>query len=536
MSTQLSDSTVRLTARETADSEPGTGGTSGGRRSTTWQLYVALALGSLVLAALSLLYPSTPSYDPWGWLLWGREILHLDLNTQGANSFKPLPVLFTMPLSLFGRAQPDLWLVIARAGAIFGIAMAFKLAARITIWFGASPAGREGAARWIAYGPAIVAGLVAAVSLLLSTDLVRDVMLGYSESMAVGLMLLAIDRHLDDKPRQAFFVGFFAALDRPEIWPFWGLYGLYLWRRDPGAFKLVLGLFALVPLLWFGPEYWGSGQFFRGVQHALHPQLVEATYTKCPFCTEMSHASHVVLTRVKIVAGLTALGAAIAVGRAMRRRTADLGAAVREQAHRPEGIVLVLAVTSLLWFLEISTMTQMGFGGNQRYLIMGGALVVVVGGVGWGLAAWKLGELLGRRSRPAGAAAAAVIVAAAFFFLPGWVGAALKASKLNRALHYQAHLRQDLEGIIHRAGGAAAVVACGKVETENYQVQMVAWYLNLKGIQVSDEMPPAVARTQANVILQTRDTGTAWLLPAIPGGVHYTTITDGTFNLYERCR
>jgi hypothetical protein len=537
VSTQLSGAA----APPTEPAPPAAGhppaGSADGTRSTSWRLYAALALGSLVLAALSLLYPSTPSYDPWGWLLWGREILHLDLNTRGANSFKPLPVLFTLPFALFGKAQPDLWLVLARAGALFGLAMAFKLAASITIWFGAGPAGRRGAARWVAYGPAILAGVVAAVSLLLSTDFVRDVSLGYSEGMAVGLMLLAIDRHLDDKPRQAFIVGFFPALDRPEIWPFWGLYGLYLWRRDPGARKLVLSLFALVPVLWFGTEYWGSGQFFRGVNHALHPQSGQATYKRCPFCSEMKQASQVVLSRVKLVAGLTALGAAFAVWRALRRRKADLRAAVREQAHRPEGIVLVLAITALLWFIEISTMTQMGFGGNQRYLIMGGALVVVVGGVGWGVAAWKLGELLGRWSRPTGGAAAAVAIAAAvFLLLPSWVGVALKAGKLNRALHYQAALRQDLGAIVQRAGGAKAVLACGKVETENYQVQMVAWYLGVPGIEVSDEMPPAVAMQAANVILQTRKSGTAGLRPLIPAGVRYTEITDGAFNLYERCR
>jgi hypothetical protein len=30
----------------------------------------------LALAGLSLLLPSEPSYDPFAWLVWGREILH----------------------------------------------------------------------------------------------------------------------------------------------------------------------------------------------------------------------------------------------------------------------------------------------------------------------------------------------------------------------------------------------------------------------------------------------------------------------------
>ena len=35
----------------------------------------------LALAALSMLGPFAPTYDPWAWIIWGREILHLDLST-----------------------------------------------------------------------------------------------------------------------------------------------------------------------------------------------------------------------------------------------------------------------------------------------------------------------------------------------------------------------------------------------------------------------------------------------------------------------
>ena len=537
----MSASTASLTAFAPPDAERPAAGAPGGTRSTSWRLYLALALGSLALGSLSLLYPSTPSYDPWGWLLWGREILHLKLNTVGANSFKPLPVIFTLPFALFGKAQPDLWLAVGRSGAFFAVAMAFKLAARLTLWFGTGAGGRRGVSRAISYGPAVLAGGIAALSMLISPEYIRDAALGYSECLGAGIVLLAIDRHLDDKPRQAFLLGVIPALDRPEIWAFWGPYGLYLCRRDPGARKLVVALFVLVPCLWFLPELWGSGHLFRGVTRALHPRKGAATFTKCPFCTEMKAASQISLSRVKIVTALTAVGAAIAIWRALRRRTTGIGAAVREQSHRPEGIVLVLAVVAILWFLEISAMTQYGFSGNQRYLIIGGALVVVLGGVGWGLAAWKLGELLGRWIRPAPGAAVAVVAATALFLvLPNWVGTHFKAHKLDHALRYQAELRQDLTKIIRRAGGAKAVVACGSIETENYQVPMVAWYLNLESVDVSDQMPDSIAGQPSppdpNVILQARDTGTARLEPKIPTNEHYTEIRQRTFRLYEHCK
>jgi hypothetical protein len=98
---------------------------------TTGRLYLALTAAALTLAALSLLLPSTPSYDPWSWLIWGRQIIHLDLQTTGGPSWKPLPVLFTTIFAPFGSAQPDLLLVLSRAGALMAIAMTFRIAWRI---------------------------------------------------------------------------------------------------------------------------------------------------------------------------------------------------------------------------------------------------------------------------------------------------------------------------------------------------------------------------------------------------------------------
>jgi hypothetical protein len=508
-----------------------------GGRSTSWRLYAAIAFGSLAFGALSLLYPSTPSYDPWGWLLWGREILHANLNTVGANTFKPLPVLFTLPFALLGKAQPDLWLVVARAGMVFAIAMAFRLAARITVWFGAGPAGRRGLSRVLGYGPAVLAGSVAALTVLISPQYIRNGALGYSECLGAGLVLLAIDRHLDDKPRQSFLIGFFPALDRPEIWPFWGLYGLYLWRRDPGARRLIVALFALVPVLWFLPEYWGSGHLFRGVQHDLHPTAGAPAYTKCPFCTEMKSAVYISLLRTTVIAAALAVGAAVAIRRALRGRTGAIGSALREQAHTPAGIVLSLAILALAWFLEISVMTQYGFSGNQRYMIIGGAPVMVIGGVAVGLLAWKVGALIGRVITPVPGAAVGVLAAAVgFAFIPSWAGANFHARQLNKALHYQATLRHDLSAVIVRAGGAKAVNACGKVETENFQVPMVAWYLGLQSVQVSDEQAYTGPAHDPNVILQTRVTGSAPLRPVLPTDVRYTEMTQRSFRLFEHCR
>jgi hypothetical protein len=87
----------------------------------------------IALALASLLAPSAPTTDPWGWIVWGREALHLDLSTVvgGPPSWKPLPVLLTAPLALFGSAAPTLWLLVSRALGLLGLVFAYRLGRRL---------------------------------------------------------------------------------------------------------------------------------------------------------------------------------------------------------------------------------------------------------------------------------------------------------------------------------------------------------------------------------------------------------------------
>src|SRR5688572_16619583 len=94
-----------------------------------------IAAVSLLLATLSLLGPSEPSYDPWAWLVWGREVGQLSLDTVAGPSWKPLPVAFTTLFAQLDwidhRIAPALWILVARAGGIFALLMAFRVAARL---------------------------------------------------------------------------------------------------------------------------------------------------------------------------------------------------------------------------------------------------------------------------------------------------------------------------------------------------------------------------------------------------------------------
>src|SRR3954453_4421662 len=106
---------------ETADAKPAP--------ARPWKLLLA---GCFALAALSLLLPSVPTYDPWAWIIWGREVAHLDLVTTTGPSWKPLPVIFTTPFSLAGDdVAPLLWLLVARAGGVLAFAMAYRLGSRL---------------------------------------------------------------------------------------------------------------------------------------------------------------------------------------------------------------------------------------------------------------------------------------------------------------------------------------------------------------------------------------------------------------------
>ena len=164
-----------------------------------------------------LLLPSVPTYDPWAWIIWGREVAHGDLVTTTGPSWKPLPVIFTTPFSFAGDdGAPLLWLSSPAPAA-------------------SSPSRwRSGSASRLA-GP--VAGVIAAGSLFLADEFIRNFFRGNSEGILVALCLWAIERHLDGRRRDAFLLGIGAALLRPEVWPFIALYGLLPDRRRAAALK-----------------------------------------------------------------------------------------------------------------------------------------------------------------------------------------------------------------------------------------------------------------------------------------------------------
>ena len=220
-----------------------------------------VALAVLALTALTFLIPSAPTYDPWAWIVWGREILHLDLSTVDGPSWKPLPVLLTTPFALFGGLAPDLWLFVARAGAIAGVVMAFRVARRL----GGVPAG------------AAAAGAYAVAPWML-----RNSALGNSEGLLVALGLAAVDRHLAGRTRHAFLFGHRRRAAAPRgLAPDRPLRAVAVLARSRGA-QARRRRFVSLPLLWLLPELWGSGDLLRAAHRAHNPRANSAAFSDDP--------------------------------------------------------------------------------------------------------------------------------------------------------------------------------------------------------------------------------------------------------------
>jgi hypothetical protein len=455
-----------------------------------------VALVVLALTALTFLAPSAPTYDPWAWIVWGREILHFDLSTVDGPSWKPLPVLLTTPFALFGSLAPDLWLFVARAGAIAGVVMAFRVARRL----GGLPAGAAAAAAYA-----------------IAPWTIRNAAMGNSEGILVALVLAAVDRHIAGRYRHAFMFALGAGLLRPEVWPFLGLYGLWLFWRDAGARKLVAIGFASLPALWLLPELWGSGDLLRAAHRAQNPRTNSPAFADDPMGEVIRQFAAMLTPVVKVAVP------ALVVGWLLR------GAPFR----REQRLVLALLAGGAIWVAEVALMTNDGFSGNGRYLIMPAAIACVLGGVALGWVVRALPAVLTRRPFVVPLIA---VIAAAGFAAPS----VHRVSIVRDSVYYQARLKDGLSGVVERAGGRDRLLACGTVYTGAFQVPAVAWQLHVhttvvQSASAEGDAPPKVPA----VVFRSRTTSTSHpvpLLDSLGGEAGVRTIAiSGGWRIVTRC-
>jgi len=431
-------------------------------------LRLALPIGIGVLAALSLLVPFAPVYDPWAWLIWGREIVHLDLDTSVGPSWKPLPVIVTTAFAPSGDAAPQLWLFLSRAGWLAAAALAWRLAARLVFppRLATAIATRFAAGRM--FRGRLVAGAVAALGIVLLFDpftaWVRQFAGGLSEPLLVALVLGATDRELARRPGQALALGAAAALIRPEAWPFLAAYGILLWRRDPRLRRGAVAAAIAVPLLWVVPDLIGSGSPLTGAGRARagdEGPVIEAL-------DALWRSFNLVLVGLWLCAGYAALTA----------------------WRDGEREIVVLAAGALAWIGLVAVLAIGGYPGLPRFVAPAAAVVCVLGAVGLvrAIAAVDGMRSADARRRWALAATGAVIAAVA---LQAGVRAAQIPGVVDDALDFGRNV-DGLHEVTDRLD-RDRLAACDSVTTSDFLTETaLAWDLDrpVDGVSLRIESAP----------------------------------------------
>jgi MFS family permease len=411
----------------------------------------ALLIACLVLAALTLFAPSSPSYDPFAWSVWGRELMPgaggEPFGLAGGPSWKPLPVLFTTPFALTGDAAPALWLLVARAGLLLALAGAFTLGRRLG---------------------GLLAAAVAALALLLLADVVSLAWRGASEPLLLACVLWAGERHLAGARRTAFALGVAAALIRPEATPFVVAYAAWLWRgEDAHGRALLLGGLALVPVLWIGlPAL--AGDPFAASSTAHNPTTRTTAWSA--LCGDVGLALAVVW-----------LLAALAVALRPRDRA-----------------VRTLALGAVAWLALLAAMAAAGYASPARYAMPAAACACVLAGVAVAALADRVRAAASAPAAAAGSAfdtrlhprtsgraprtaawTALALLAAIALALP----AAARLARIDDQVREGAAVARshdDLRAAIDAAGGAATLRRCalhGWLAVNHTAQSALAWEL-----------------------------------------------------------
>jgi hypothetical protein len=432
----------------------------------TWLAVIVVVLALSVLVVV--LTHMRPAYDAYGWLVWGHQTLHLDLNTDGAPSWKALTYLFTVPYALAGRGAMELWMVTAVAATLAGAVFAARIAYRLT---GPAPGRR--------YAPA-AAAVLAGAGVLGIIGYSHLALIASSDPMVVALCLAAIDAHLGKRPRLAFALLVLASLGRPEAWPLALLYAVWAWRAVPATSTrlLLLAGLVLIPVLSFGIPALTSKSWMS----AAHLDLRSPNAVHGSKITGVIGRYH----------GLYELPVWLAAG-------AGLVLALARRKRAP----LVLVAAAALWVAVEIAFAYHGFSAVPRYLIEPAAIVVVLAAcaVGWVLAGTAR---FPRSSSVAGAVAVAVLVAA---LVPD---AAQRVRTVRGEIgdaHRFAAQDDSLEAAIARIGGPARVLACGQPVTDVGHQSVLAWDMGVNVGEVGYKPGKAIAQGNPIVLFHSHHDG-----------------------------
>jgi MFS family permease len=364
---------------------------------------------AVVLAALSLLLPYRPVYDPWGWLVWGRELAHLELATGVGPSWKPLPVFVCTPFAWLGDAAPAAWLLLARSGWLLAPLLAGWLAARL-----AGPT----VGRW-RLAAAALAGISVALTADAFTPPLRQFSGGLSEPLLVTFVLGAVALALERRPRGALWLGAAASLLRPECWPF---LAVWVWREtrlEPSLRGRALAVATLIPVAWFVPDLLAAGNPLEGSETARQGGF------------EIAEVAQVAArTLAAPLAGIW-VGVALVLA---EWRDGEADRALR-----------LLLLGAGAWAALVAAMAVVGYAGLPRFLAPATAAISVVGGVG--LARAGAAAFAGGARKPLLACVTVLVLIAAL----GGIG--LRASQVPgdlETIEAQTRSQEDLAALAGR--------------------------------------------------------------------------------------
>ena len=438
----------------------------------------AAALGVTLLTAsivIVIAVGARPGFDPYGWLVWGRQTLHLALDTNAAPSWKPLPYVFAVPYALFGRAQVGLWMVTACALSLSASVFAGRIAYRLT----EAPADR----RWAAWAAALFAG----VSVLGINNYTHYTLSAQSDPMIVALVLAAVDCGLSGRRRWALACWLLASLGRPEAWPFLALYAGWLWRTDGALRPYVAASGILLLLLWFGIPAISSRSFFIAGDNAMDSgQAIVG-----------NKLTGVLRRFIDMNATPVELAALLGCGFGLWRR---------------DRRIIGLAAGAIVWLLVEIAFAYHGWPALQRYMFEAGAVLTVLAGV-------AVGRLLaappsfGRGF--AGIGSIALVGVLAGSVVPTAVHRIQAEQQDLRALHQRATDINRLSDAIAADGGRARLLACGAPLTRLSYQTALAWTLRVNVSAVGFNFAQGMATGRPVVLFRAPSATHGWVIEAV---------------------
>ena len=397
----------------------------------------------VVVSAVLIVWAGTrPSYDAYGWLVWGYQTVHLSLDLGGAPSWKPLTYLFTVPFALFGHYEMWLWMffsaAVALAGAVFAGRIAYRLGGGGTATPDDSPVAR--------YAP-LAAAIFAGAAVLGLQDYQHYILSFQSDPMLVTFTLAAIDMHLLGKYRWTLLFGVLATLGRPEAGPWLALWGLWAWVRLPSMRWMLIAGALVVAFGWFGiPTITNHQPLLAGDLAQKSPRALRHNQ----FFGTLGRFRDLEYTPVWIAVLLT-----LAVAVVRRNR-----------------LILTLAAGAVGWVIVEIGFAYHGWPALGRYMFEPGAVAAVLAGVAVALVLAELPRLRRGIPRWAGIPVVAILVGA---LVPGAIA---RIRTERRDLHHErdrTHQIASLQTTTTLLGGARHISNCGQPVTDVAYASALAW-------------------------------------------------------------